>query len=189
MEVVKCPGSHAGPVVGRHAAIIAETRTRTHRPVNSGRSFATERLRARGGIKVMKPMTSVRFSPFDLSGAALLLFLIGSAAIAHAQPVPALTNVPAVYLKQGDSVELTLTGQNLGDVTGIIVPNPCGLAAGLLEAEELSASEKAQASAAEKTGPSAGPDAKPAKGAAGGRGARAAAAKRARTDSKARVKL
>src|SRR3954454_16330036 len=124
------------------------------------------------------------------AGLLVIVTALLAAGPAIAQPVPALTNVPAVYLKQGDSIELTLTGQNLGDVTGVVLPNPRGLAAGLLEAEELSSSEKAQASAADKAGAKAEPDAKPAgAGGAGRRGPRAAPAKKARTDSKARVKL
>src|SRR3954454_17541981 len=125
------------------------------------------------------------------AGLLVIVTALLAAGPAVAQPVPALTNVPAVYLKQGDSVELTLTGQNLGDVTGIVVPNPRGLATGLLEAEELTSTEKSQAAAADKAEGKAEPDAKAAAGAAERRGRRAAAAamKKAKTDSKARVKL
>jgi len=108
---------------------------------------------------------------------ASLLLPLAFSSRAAAQPAPALTNVPAVYLKQGDSVELTLTGQNLGDVTGIVVPNPRGLATGLLEAEELTSTEKSQAAAADKAEGKAEPDAKAAAGAAERRGRRAAAAR------------
>src|SRR3954454_14410287 len=99
------------------------------------------------------------------AGLLVIVTALLAAGPAVAQPVPALTNVPAVYLKQGDSVELTLTGQNLGDVTGLVVPNPRGLAAGLLEAEELSSSEKSQAAATVKAAAKAEPNGKPAAGA------------------------
>src|SRR3954465_15227729 len=109
----------------------------------------------------MKLPASARFSAFGTLLPVLLMVLFGPTLVAKAQPIPTLTNVPAVYLKQGDSVELTLTGQNLGDVTGVLVPNPRGLTAGLLEAEELSSSEKSQAASAEKPDAKAAePDAK-----------------------------
>src|SRR4051812_27529460 len=123
------------------------------------------------------------------AGLLVIVTALLAAGPAVAQPVPALTNVPAVYLKEGDSIELTLTGQNLGDVTGVVVPNPRGLAAGLLEAEELSSSEKSQAAAADKAGTKAEPDAKPAvAGGAGRRGGGGAAAEKGRAANQGRGK-
>src|SRR4051812_11176660 len=120
------------------------------------------------------------------AGLLVIVTALLAAGPAIAQPVPALTNVPAVYLKQGDSIELTLTGQNLGDVTGVVLPNPRGLAAGLLEAEELSSSEKSQAASADKAGTKAEADAKPAGAGGGGRrGGRGAPPQKGRSPSKA----
>ena len=116
--------------------------------------------------------------------------ILGHASSTEAQPAPALTNVPPVYLKQGESQELTLTGQNLGGVSSVAVADPRGVVAALLDAEELTPEEKAKAAAEAKARAAAQPKAPPKPAAKPGKkGAAPAAPKAAKTDSKARVKL
>src|SRR3954467_4801886 len=67
--------------------------------------------------RLMEPLAPARPPAWLTRVSLLLVFAIGGARLASAQPLPALTGVPPVYLKQGESQDLTLTGQNLAGVT------------------------------------------------------------------------
>src|SRR4051794_26368791 len=51
---------------------------------------------------------------------------------AFAQPTPTLGGVPPVYLRQGESRDIPLTGQNLATATSVAMPDPKGLTAELM---------------------------------------------------------
>jgi hypothetical protein len=57
------------------------------------------------------------------------LFLLATAVAAAAQPAPKLTAISPEWIQRGTSVEVTLTGDNLGGVTQIIFNGDAGLSA------------------------------------------------------------
>src|SRR5689334_1007960 len=68
---------------------------------------------------------------FVLLAVGALMPLLG-----RAQPMPSLSGVLPVYLRQGESREITLTGQNLTTATSITIPDAAGVTAKLLAAEK-----------------------------------------------------
>jgi len=54
----------------------------------------------------------------------------------RAAPAPALTSPPPVYLKQGESQDVTFTGQHLAGVTSAAVPDPRGVEAALVKPDK-----------------------------------------------------
>lgn len=72
--------------------------------------------------------------------AHFILFAILLAAVAaRAEPGPALTNPPPVYLQQGESREIEMSGSHLERVTGAAVPEPRGVEAALVKPDKPSA--------------------------------------------------
>jgi hypothetical protein len=72
--------------------------------------------------------------------AVLVATFIGATIAFHrplqAAPAPALTSPPPVYLKQGESQEVTFTGQHLAGVTSAAVPDPRGVEAALVKPDK-----------------------------------------------------
>jgi hypothetical protein len=73
--------------------------------------------------------------------ALLLVAFVSLSQTASAQPVPTVSNVAPVYLKHGESLDLTITGGNLADVSSVAVPNPRGLAVELVKPEKPDAAK------------------------------------------------
>ena len=57
------------------------------------------------------------------------LFLLATALVAVAQPAPKLTAISPEWIQRGTTIEVTLTGENLGGVTQIIFNGDAGLSA------------------------------------------------------------
>jgi hypothetical protein len=57
------------------------------------------------------------------------LFLLATALTAVAQPAPKLTAISPEWIQRGTTIEVTLTGENLGGVTQILFNGDAGLAA------------------------------------------------------------
>src|SRR5437879_3303321 len=53
-----------------------------------------------------------------------------------AQPAPSLSGVLPVYLRQGESREITLSGRNLAAAIAVAMPDAAGVTATLLPAEK-----------------------------------------------------
>lgn len=108
----------------------------------------------------MEPLAAARTPVFVTRLSVLLAIAFGCARIAVAQPLPALAGVPPVYLKQGESQDLTLTGQNLAGVTAVVVvPDPRGLTAALVQPDKPADGSKPDANAPAKVKLSAAADA------------------------------
>src|SRR5438046_2662719 len=98
----------------------------------------------------MKPIASEPRSAFGSRLSLAVVAVCALARLAAAQPFPALTGVPPVYLKQGESQDLTLTGQNLAGVTAVVVPDPRGVAAALVQPDKPADGSKPDPNAAVK---------------------------------------
>lgn len=70
------------------------------------------------------------------SAVVLTLFLGLCIARAAGQPAPALNPPPPIALKQGQSIEITLAGQNLGPLASAVVADARGLSAQLLKSDK-----------------------------------------------------
>lgn len=58
-----------------------------------------------------------------------LLFFLATALTAVAQPAPKLTTISPEWIQRGTTLDVTLTGENLGDVTQILFNGDAGLTA------------------------------------------------------------
>jgi hypothetical protein len=71
-----------------------------------------------------------RFSGRRWGGLALaLLAFLGFSSIVVAQPAPRLTSISPEWIQRGTTLEVTLTGENLGAVTQILFNGDPGLSA------------------------------------------------------------
>ena len=62
----------------------------------------------------------------------LLVAVVFATSIANAQPAPQLGGVTPIYLKQGQSLDVTLGGSNLGGASQVFLTDAAGLSAELI---------------------------------------------------------
>ena len=73
----------------------------------------------------------ISFRPHPCSSVSIRGFflLLATALTAVAQPAPKLTAISPEWIQRGTTVEVTLTGENLGGVTQILFNGDAGLSA------------------------------------------------------------